>query len=115
MPGADGESLAHPHHDPLISQHSDELAELCRRHYVKRLDVFGSAAVGDFNPETSDIDFLVDYQPFPAGGKADAYFRLLEDLQRLFDRRVDLVVDRAIENPYFRQNVDKSKVAVYES
>ena len=79
------------------------------------LEVFGSAAVGNFNPDTSDIDFLVDYQPFPAGGKADAYFGLLEDLQRLFDRRVDLVVDRAIENPYFRQNVDKSKVAVYES
>ena len=100
---------------PLISQHSDELAELCRRHHVKRLEIFGSAAVGDFNPETSDIDFLVDYHPFPGPGKADAYFGLLEDLQRLFDRQIDLVVDRAIENPYFRQNVDNSKVAVYES
>ena len=100
---------------PLISQHSDELAELCRRHHVKRLDVFGSAANNNFNPDTSVIDFLVDYQPFPAGGNANAYFGLLEDLQQLFNRPVDLVVDRAIENPYFRQNVDKSKVAIYES
>ena len=97
------------------SQHSDELAELCRRHHVKRLEVFGFAAVGNFNPDTSDIDFLVDYQPFPTGGKADVYFELLEDLQQLFNKPVDLVVDRAIKNPYFRQNADKSKVAVYES
>ena len=100
---------------PLITQHSDDVAEICRRHHVKRLEVFGSAAVGDFDSNTSDIDFLVDYHPFPGPGKADAYFGLLEDLQRLFDRQIDLVVDRAIENPYFRQNVDKSKVAVYES
>ena len=96
---------------PLISQHSHELAELCRRNHVKRLEVFGSAAVGNFSPDSSDID----YQPFPASGKADAYFGLLEDLQRLFDRCVDLVVDRAIKNPYFRRNVDESKFAVYES
>ena len=100
---------------PLITNHSDQLAEICRRHHVKRLEVFGSAAVGDFNPEKSDIDFLVDYHPFTGPGKADAYFGLLEDLQQLFDRKIDLVVDRAIENPYFRQNVDKYKVAVYES
>ena len=46
---------------PLIADHNHELAELCRRHHVKRLEVFGSAAVGDFNPQTSDIDFLVDF------------------------------------------------------
>ena len=112
-PGRTGNLSPTPTMIPLISQHSDELAELCRRHHVKRLEVFGSAAVENFNPDTSDIDFLVAFQPLPAGGKAD--FALLEDLKRLFDRSVDLVVDRAIENPYFRQNVDKSKVAVYES
>ena len=114
-PGRTGNLSPTPTMIPLISQHADELAELSRRHHVKRLDVFGSAASGNFNPDSSDIDFLVDYQPFPAGGKTDAYFGLLEDLQRLFDLRVDLVVDRAIENPYFRQNVAKSKVPVYES
>ena len=100
---------------PLISQHTAELAELCRRHHVKRLEVFGSAAVGDFNPEKSDIDFLVDYHPFPQGGKADAYFGLLEDLQELFNLPVDLVVDRAIENPFFRKSLDETKIPVYET
>ena len=100
---------------PLITQHSDQLAEICRRHHVKRLEVFGSAASDKFNPQTSDIDFLVDYHPFSGSGKADAYFGLLEDLQQLFDRQIDLVVDRAIQNQYFRQSVDASKVAIYES
>ena len=100
---------------PLITDNSDELAELCRRHHVKRLELFGSAAVGNFNPDTSDIDFLVDYHPFPGPGKADAYFGLLEDLQQLFDRQIDLVVDRAIENPYFRQSLDETKISIYES
>ena len=100
---------------PLIQDHSDDIAEICRRHHVKRLEVFGSAASGDFNPSSSDLDFLVDYHPFSGPGKADAYFGLLEDLQQLFDRPVDLVVDRAIENQYFRQSVDASKVSIYES
>ena len=83
---------------PLITQHPDDVAEICRRHHVKRLELFGSAAVGDFNPDTSDIDFLVDYQPFPKSGRADAYFGLLEVLQQLFGRLVDIIWDRAIEN-----------------
>ena len=100
---------------PLITQHTDDIAEICRRHHVKRLEVFGSAASDKFNPEKSDIDFLVDYHSFSGPGKADAYFGLLEDLQQLFNRRIDLVVDRAIENPYFRKSVDASKVSLYES
>ncbi len=98
---------------PLIAQHTDELAELCRRHHVKRLEVFGSAAVGDFNPEKSDIDFLVDYHLLPPGKHADAYFGLFNDLQSIFGRSIDLVEDKAIENPYFRQSVDATRETVY--
>ncbi len=98
---------------PLVTQHSDELAEICRRHHVKRLEVFGSAAVGDFNPEKSDIDFLVDYQLLPPSQHADAYFGLLEDLQSLFGRSIDLVEDKAIENPYFRASVDETRQPIY--
>ncbi len=98
---------------PLITNHFDELVEICRRHHVKRLEVFGSAAVGDFNPENSDIDFLVDYQLLPPSQHADAYFGLLEDLQSLFGRSVDLVEDKAIDNPYFRASVDETRQPVY--
>ena len=100
---------------PLIAQHTEDIAEICRRHHVKRLEVFGSAASGDFNPQTSDIDFLVDYHPFPGPGKADAYFGLMEDLQQLFDRQIDLVVDRAIVNPYFRKSVESTREPIFEA
>ena len=98
---------------PLIANHADQLAEICRRHHVKRLEVFGSAAVGDFNPDTSDIDFLVEIQLLPPGKHADAYFGLLNDLQSIFGRSIDLVEDKAIENPYFRASVDETRQSVY--
>lgn len=48
---------------PLVAEHADEIAELCRRYQVRKLDLFGSAATDQFDPETSDVDFLVTYQP----------------------------------------------------
>ncbi len=98
---------------PLITNHSDELAEICRRHHVRRLEVFGSAASDSFDPEKSDIDFLVDYQLLPPSQHADAYFGLLNDLQSLFGHSIDLVEDKAIENPYFRASVDETRQPIY--
>ncbi len=100
---------------PLIAQHSEELAEICRRHHVKRLELFGSAAAGDFNPKTSDLDFLVEIQLLPPAKHADAYFGLLNDLQSIFGHSIDLIEDKAIENPYFRQSVDATRQTVYGS
>ena len=100
---------------PLIKDHTDDIAEICRRHHVKRLEVFGSAAVGDFNPSSSDLDFLVEIQLLPPGKHADAYFGLLNDLQSIFGRSIDLVEDKAIQNPYFRKSVDATRETVYGS
>ena len=100
---------------PLIANHSDDIAEICRRHHVKRLEVFGSAVSDKFNPETSDLDFLVDYNLMPPGKHADAYFGLLNDLQAIFGRSIDLIEDKAIENPYFRQSVDATRETVFGS
>ena len=100
---------------PLISQHTAELAELCRRHHVKRLEVFGSAPVGDFNPEKSDIEFLVEFNESVAGKRFESRLELTESLQSLFGRHVDLVVYSNVENPYFRESVDQTKEAVYKT
>lgn len=97
----------------LISRHRAEVAELCRKHGVQRLEVFGSAANESFDPESSDLDFLVTYQPLESGHHANAYFGLLFDLEDLFHRKIDLVMDRAIRNPYFRQGVDQSRQVIY--
>ena len=98
---------------PLITQHTDDIAEICRRHHVKRLDLFGSAAVGDFNPQTSDIDFLVDFGDAPPKPWYGNHIDLKEDLERLFKRSVDVIDDAAIKNPYVRKSVDETREQIY--
>jgi predicted nucleotidyltransferase len=67
---------------PDIEQRRPELEALCRRFQVRRLEVFGSAAVGEFRGEESDLDFLVEFEPQAGPGYADRYFGLLEALTR---------------------------------
>ena len=97
----------------LLEENRERMAELCRRHHVRRLEVFGSAATGAFDPESSDLDFLVEYQHLEPGTRADAYFGLLEDLQTLFGRSVDLLVTKAIENPYFLRAIEPTRQVLY--
>ena len=96
-----------------IEQKLAEIEALCRSHHVLRLDLFGSAATGRDRSGESDLDFLVEFGPVPPGSYADAYFGLLESLEQLFGRPVDLVVASAIKNPYFRQSVERTKASVY--
>ena len=91
----------------------DDVAALCRRAGARRLDVFGSAARDDFDPATSDIDFLVDFDDLPPPSYAQAYFTLKESLERLFGRPVDLVTSSSVENPYFRERIDAERKPVY--
>ena len=94
----------------------DKLAQirvLCRKHHVRRLELFGSAARGASHPERSDVDFLVDFLPLRPGQYADAYFGLLEELEGLFGRTPDLVMVTAIRNPYFLESVDRDRKLVY--
>ena len=100
----------------LITEHADEIAELCRRYQVQKLDVFGSAANGEFDPESSDVDFLVTYQPdADLGPWASRYLELEEALAELLGRRVDLVFDQEFRNPYFREAVEESRTPFYEA
>jgi hypothetical protein len=89
------------------------LEQLCKRYHVKRLELFGSAATGDFKPETSDLDFLVEFHATKEMNAADRYFGLLEALRSLFQRKVDLVMARAMHNPYFIREVNKSRTMLY--
>ena len=100
---------------PAIEERADELKRVCLQYGVRRLDLFGSAATGPYDPEESDLDFLVEFQPAALDAYADAYFGLLEALGRLFGRPVDLVVESAIKNPYFLQSVEQTRTPVYEA
>ncbi len=97
----------------LIEESQRALRDLCLKHRVRRLELFGSAAGQGFDPESSDIDFLVEFHQLRDNEYADAYFGLLEDLKALFRREVDLVVESAVKNPYLRQSMDRSRKLLY--
>jgi uncharacterized protein len=96
-----------------IQKHEKELADICARRGVRRLEIFGSAVTGKLDPATGDLDFLVDLEPASPGELADRYFGLLEDLQTLFGLPVDLVMTAAIKNPYFLQGIAPSRTLLY--
>lgn len=97
----------------LVEEKRDAIAGLCQRYGVRRLELFGSGAGEHFNAETSDLDFLVEFEPLKAGEHADAYFGLLEALQQLFGRPVDLVMPRAVENPYLLEAINRNRALLY--
>ncbi len=99
----------------LIANRSAELTELCRTHGVRTLEIFGSAANGAFDPATSDLDFLVDFEPVLPGQHSGSYFDLWFALEDLFARKVDFVESAAISNPYFLRTVSKSRPMVFTS
>lgn len=98
---------------PLIERNRPAIEELCRRYSVRRLDLFGSAARGGFEPGTSDLDFLVVLEDLPPAEFAAAYFGLLEGLTDLLRTPVDLVSESAITNPYFRESVEQTREQLY--
>ncbi len=97
----------------LVEEKRDEIASLCQRYSVRRLELFGSGTGEDFNAETSDLDFLVEFEALKTGEYADVYFGLLEGLQQLFGRPVDLVMPRAVENPYLLEAINRSRALLY--
>jgi predicted nucleotidyltransferase len=76
--------------DQVLADRLPEVAAICRRHRVARLDVFGSAARQEHG--AADLDFLVEFEDLPTRAYADPYFGLLSDLEALFERPVDLVM-----------------------
>jgi uncharacterized protein len=90
-----------------------EIAALCRECGGRRLDLFGSAATGRFDPDRSDLDFLVEFGELPTRGFSSPYFRLREALGALFERKVDLVSDRSLENPYRRRRIESERRTLF--
>jgi predicted nucleotidyltransferase len=97
----------------LIEEHREEIAALCRRYEVKRLELFGSAARGDFDPAKSDLDFFVEFLSEDWHGAADRWFGLQESLEALLGKHVDLVSVKAAKNPYFLEVANQHRVQLY--
>jgi uncharacterized protein len=92
------------------------LSEVCRRFHVRRLDLFGSAAIGKvFDPAHSDLDFLVAFEPLALTDYADAYFGLREALEELAGQPIDLVTEPALENPHLRRRVEMERRELFRA
>ena len=98
----------------IVEDRRAEIAALCERYGVERLDLFGSAAGDGFDPEASDLDYVVSFEKRDPPELFDRYFGLEEDLEALFGRGVDLVMEGALEkSPRFAKGVEDSRVLLY--
>lgn len=98
---------------PAISRHREGIAAICQRYRIRRLDVFGSAArAEDFNADSSDADFLVEFAPDTTVGLAN-FFGAKSELETLLGREVDLVEAGAVRNPFVLASINRSREPVY--
>lgn len=100
---------------PAVTEHANRLATLCEQFRVKRLEIFGSAAVGDqFDAERSDLDFIVEFQPGQdLGPWLRHYFAFQSALADLFNRSVDLIIASAMKDPYFIREANRTRRLAY--
>ncbi len=98
---------------PVIEQHLPQIAALCLKHRVTRLELFSSAARGSFIPHQSDLDFFVEFEPLGWKGSFQRYMGLKLDLEDLLGSPVDLVEPQTIANPYFSPVSFQHRALVY--
>ncbi len=99
---------------PLIADNLDQIRRLCEEFGVERLEVFGSINTPDFDPDRSDVDFLVTYpENYEYGPWMGRYFRLKELLAALLERDVDLVINTTFDNRYFVRALNASRKELY--
>jgi predicted nucleotidyltransferase len=98
----------------LISDNQAAIAALCREFGIRKLEVFGSAASGKFDPDQSDVDVIADLGGYERG-VARRFMRFARALEAVLGRNVDIITEEQIRNPYFRQAVDEQRVTIYEA
>ena len=101
--------------DPIIEKHFAQLVTLCKKYKVQRVYAFGSVVSGGFDKESSDIDLIVELAPMAPLEKGEKLLSLWNDLERLFNREVDLFTDKPIQNPYLKKSIEATKQLIYES
>jgi len=96
----------------IVEKNIDRLKKLCKKYKVSKLYVFGSVISNRFNEE-SDIDFIVVFDEIELENYADNYFNLKFSLEDLFKRKIDLLEEKAIKNPFFKKTINNSKKIIY--
>jgi predicted nucleotidyltransferase len=90
---------------PLIKQ-------LLLQYGVEQAYLFGSAVLGTMT-EKSDVDFIIRFPAdMPHNTYAENYFKLADALETLLQKKVDLVTERTLKNPYLLQSINRHKLAL---
>ena len=98
---------------PFLQNHLETIRTYCRQYDVKKLYAFGSAITDRFN-DKSDVDLIVAFKDVPFDKYADNYFELLEIFEKLFNRKVDLMTENSLSNPYFIKKLNQTKTLIYD-
>lgn len=96
----------------FLEKHREELIDLCKKHHIERMFVFGSVLNKKFSSE-SDVDFLVKIKEVPVDVYTDSFFEIYNGLQEIFNRKIDLLTEDSISNPYFLEEINKTKTLIY--
>ncbi|WP_035917223.1 nucleotidyltransferase family protein [Flavimarina sp. Hel_I_48] len=97
-----------------IKDRHDIFYALCRRYEVDKLYIFGSSITSSFNKEISDVDLLVQLAIEKPEDRGIALITLWDKLEIFFDRKVDLLTDDSLKNPYLKENIDRTKKLIYD-
>lgn len=97
-----------------ILKHRTDFKALCQNHYVKYLYAFGSSTTDKFDSEKSDIDLLVEIDSLDPLERGEKLMSLWDTFESFFHRRVDLLTDSSIKNPYLRKSIDSTKILIYD-
>lgn len=95
-----------------LDKHISQIKHVCNDHAVKSLFVFGSILTDRFNAD-SDVDFIVDIDSSNPLDYTDHYFALKSELEKIFKKPVDLLEEKALKNPFFKKQIEHTKVLVY--
>jgi uncharacterized protein len=98
----------------IISENLDSIVHICEKYDVSRLYVFGSVVNERFSDENSDLDILVELEPMSVIDRGEKLIQLWDELEILVNRKVDLLTDQPIRNPYFKAQVEKTKQLIYD-
>lgn len=98
----------------IIAKHRKAFINLCEKHQVEKIYAFGSSITPQFDATTSDIDIVVKIDIQNPADRGDALLSLWNNLEELFKRKVDLLTEDSIKNPYLKRNIDQTKKLIYD-
>jgi predicted nucleotidyltransferase len=98
-----------------LSKYKIGLTSICKNNpAIEKLYLFGSALTPRFNDTTSDIDILVETTDIHPEEKGEKLIRLWDDLELLFNRKIDLLTENSLRNPFLKQEIEQTRKLIYD-